>query len=244
MKNSRIWLAKVLGAAALFAVAAAPALASTDDGAQLETQRAQLDAAAHGQGAQQVNSQIVSAFSGLAGSNENAQALASGLRTGEPIVLNGTDADGNPTTTTITPSTSTMGWGNVYTALALTQASLSQQGITDPSSAQLSDALTSILNQRADGTGWGVIAQNLGVKLGPVISDLRSANGQLHAEQGGASNNGHATTAHAQPSSHPGQTAMGNHMDRPDRPARPARPDRPQRPSLPDRPPRPAHPGR
>lgn len=241
MRNSSIRLSNVLGVLALLAVAATPALASTSgDNTSLDTQRAQLDAAADGQGAQQVNSQIVSTFSDLAGSEENAQALASGLRTGEPIVLNGTGPDGSPTTTTITPSTRGMGWGNVYISLALAQASLSQQGITNPTNAQLSDALTSILNQRADHAGWGMIAQNLGVNLGTVISSLRSVNGQLHSAQGGVSSNA-AHPQHSGPSDHPGQAAMGNHMQRPERPMRPTRPERP---SLPERPPRPERPGR
>lgn len=206
MRNQLQMLFRIGAALVLMTAAAAPAMASTAaDGANVDVARSQLDAAARGQGSEQVNSQIVSTFSTLAGSEDNAQALASGLRTGGAIELKGTGPDGSTTSTTITPPTKGMGWGNVYITLSLAQASLNQQGITDPSNAQLSDALTAILSQRADGTGWGQIAQNLGVKLGPVVSALRSASGRLRADQGGVSSNA-AHPHQSGPSDHPGQT--------------------------------------
>src|SRR5260370_269144 len=83
--------------------------------------------------------------SSLAGSQENAVALANALRTGSPATLTytSTDANGKPTTTTatITPPTKPMGWGNVSHSLALTQFALNQAGITNPTSAELQAAL-------------------------------------------------------------------------------------------------------
>ena len=98
------------------------------------------------------------------------------------------------TGTTITPPTSKMGWGNVFISLSLAQKVLTQAGITDPTAAQLKIALmggdligtdgktvtvNGVLQLRADGMGWGKIAQVYGTKLGPVVSELKSANKQI-----------------------------------------------------------------
>lgn len=201
----------VLGA--LIALASAPSLAATRAVAASEppglvAARAAFDVLARDQGATQVNGQLVSTFSTLAGSSNNAQGLVSGLRTGQQITLTSAAPDGSPIYTTINPPTVGMSWGDVYVTLALAQASLSQQGIANPSGAQLGDALTGILTQRSGGAGWAQIAQGLGVKLGPIVSALRSANAQLGAEQGdpnsAAQPIGQQTTPRANPSMTPG----------------------------------------
>lgn len=92
------------------------------------------------------------------------------------------------TTTTITPPTGKMGLGNVRISLALAKAQLSHYNIDQPTSDQLSAALLGgsittgsgttatttqiqgILTMRSEGMGWGQIAQELGYKLGPIIS--------------------------------------------------------------------------
>jgi len=57
----------------------------------------------------------------------------------------------------------------------LAKASLAKQGITNPTKAQLDAERKSINAQRADGKGWGVIAQSLGLNLGQVVSDSNRA---------------------------------------------------------------------
>lgn len=94
------------------------------------------------------------------------------------------------TTTTITPPTGKMGWGNVFISLALAKTALANAGITDPTAEQLQAALTGgdvtladgstvtmkgVLEMRAEGMGWGRIAQAEGTKLGPVVSSIKSA---------------------------------------------------------------------
>jgi len=112
-----------------------------------------------------------------------------------------------PTTTTtestITPATGKMGWGNVKIALALAQAQLTKLGITNPTADQLNAALNGgtvsvttgtgatavttettldgVLAMRAEGMGWGQIAQAGGTKLGPVVSQLKMANVKVAA---------------------------------------------------------------
>ena len=85
------------------------------------------------------------------------------------------------TTTTEALPTGKMGYGNVKISLALAQESLRQQGITQPTSEQLhmamvGDSTTSgILQMRADGMGWGQIAQKYDVKLGQLMSGRQPA---------------------------------------------------------------------
>lgn len=118
-----------------------------------------------------------------------------------------TTTGGLPVTTTnatvITPPTGPMGHGNVYISLALAKQQLSQMGINEPTPQQLQAALTGgtiaqtngsgatatttttitklpgILTMRSEKMGWGKIAQELGTKLGPVMSGMKNANHSL-----------------------------------------------------------------
>jgi hypothetical protein len=122
---------------------------------------------------------LVNAFSDFAGSESNARSLVTGLRQGGEVTL-----EGAGTTQTFTPETRPMGYGNVRIALSLAREQLAQQGITQPTPAQLQAALQGgtvtsggqtakfpgVLQMRADGMGWGQIANSMGVKLGHVMS--------------------------------------------------------------------------
>jgi hypothetical protein len=143
--------------------------------------------------------QLVERYTGLAGSQQNSTAVVTGLRDSVPFTL----SDGK-TTTTIDPPTRKMGFGNVDNALALTEASLQKQGIAEATPEQLKSALMGVLQQRADGKGWGVIAHSMGFKLG-----------ELKREQ-------HRPERM--------QQARNERPDKPERPARPERPDKPERP--------------
>ena len=88
-----------------------------------------------------------------------------------------------------------MGYGNVSISLALARAQLAQQGITEPTPAQLQTALLGgsitangttvtyrgILQMRADGMGWGEIAHSFGARLGPIVSGIHTQNAHLSA---------------------------------------------------------------
>src|SRR5439155_22927542 len=87
----------------------------------------------------------------LAGSEKNDNVLLSKLPDGR-----------------FNPRFKKMGYGNIENALALAEASLPKQGVTKPTAAQLKTALTGVLQQRADGKGWGEIAHSMGLKLGDV----------------------------------------------------------------------------
>src|SRR5205807_9351839 len=85
--------------------------------------------------------------------------------------------------------TKPMGWGNVSHSLALAQFALNKAGITDPTSAELQTALqggsimtadgktvtfAGVLQQRADGMGWGRIAQSYGTTMGSVNRSIKA----------------------------------------------------------------------
>ena len=83
---------------------------------------------------------LATTYSTFAGSDANATALVDGLRTGKSITLTSTSGTTSGSTT-FTPATSQLGYGNVNIALALAKAELTKLGITDPTPAQLEAAL-------------------------------------------------------------------------------------------------------
>jgi hypothetical protein len=149
--------------------------------------------------AAQNESQLVERYTALAGSTENATSLVTGLREGKEVTLTR-----DTTTETFTPPTGKMGYGNVDHALALAEASLAKRGVEDPTLAQLETAVMEVLQMRADGMGWGRIAQDLGFKLGDVKRSDRA----------------------------PERVAIErpNRLEKPERPQRPERPEKPGRP--------------
>ena len=165
---------------------------------------------------------LVQKYTDLAGSEKNSRALVDGLRDSKKITL----TDGK-TTTTIDPPTQKMGYGNVNLALGMAEKSLADAGITNPTTEQLRTALMGgeiktrtgtvklegVLQMRADGMGWGQIANKLGFKVGEV-----AGNAPAKAER----------VAHR--ADKPDRPAKVDRPDRPDRPERAARPDKPERP--------------
>ena len=144
-------------------------------------------------GRTQVGNKVAAPFVTMAGSEENAIALATALRTGTTanLTFTSTSPTGKAaqTTTEVAIPTKPMGWGNVSHALALTQFSLRQAGIENPTAAELQAALdggtittaggksltlAGVLQQRADGMGWGRIAKTYGTTMGAVNRGLKA----------------------------------------------------------------------
>lgn len=182
-----------------------------------------------------------SSFSDLAGSESNSRSLVNGLRSGSDVTLTTQTSEGTPaTSTTFTPKTGKMGYGNTYIALGLAQESLKQAGVTDPTAADLQAALnggtvttgtgdtaktvtlTGILAQRAAGQGWGQIAKSNNLNLGQVVSDLRRDSRSLERSE--------------QPGDKPTKIDRPEKSERPEKPERLEKPERPDRPSKPSRP--------
>jgi hypothetical protein len=205
--------------AAIFAGASAGAAAADGSAVlQSETQRTDALSARHGQTL--VQTRIASQFSAFAGSEENAQSLVTGLRSGTPITLSAPASGGTrgTTLTPIDPGTRPMGHGNVFISLALAQQQLTRYGITNPTPQEIQAALTGgtitsasgqpvelqgVLTQRASGQGWGAIARSQGTNLGHVISGLKGMNQQVtvHATTTTQSAGGAATAAGSRPQS-------------------------------------------
>ena len=133
------------------------------------------------------SAKLAASYAQWAGSTANARSLVNGLSNGTAVTLNsGSNASPGAATgsTSFSPSTGKMGVGEVNIALSLAKTSLAEQGITNPTPAQISAALNGgmvtgptsttstpgVLSQRASGMGWGQIAQAMGVKLGSVVS--------------------------------------------------------------------------
>lgn len=205
LKSSRLKILVI----ALSLIGMGPAFA-LDDSTTLMTQSSTMDQLTSQQRTSKVTTKFASDFSTFAGSQQNAEALITGLRNSTPINLTSTTpgtttGTTTSTTTTITPPTKPMGFGNTYISLSLAQAQLAQNGIIDPTPTEINTALTGgtltttsiaadgtvvtkivtldgILTQRADGLGWGQIAKANGFKLGQVVSSVKSANKSYASE--------------------------------------------------------------
>ena len=152
----------------------------------------------------QSQDQLISRYTGLAGSRDNASALVNGLRDGRAVTL----SPGTPAERTFKLPTGKMGYGSVDNALALAEASLAKRGTTNPTPLQLEGAVMDVLTMRSSGQGWGQIAQSMGIKLGDVKRSDKATERIARAERG------------ARP-------------EKPERPQKPERPERPERPEKP-----------
>lgn len=134
----------------------------------------------------QVTGKLGAEYASFIGPDYSEQVVL-GLRDGTAISLPPTNPADPPVV--IDSPTGPMGYGNVDHSLALAQARLQQYGIYQPTSEQLQAALTGgevylvdasgnvtevpldgVLTLRAEGMGWGEIAHQYGMKLGPVVS--------------------------------------------------------------------------
>ena len=97
------------------------------------------------------------------------------MRNGTQVTL--TSSDGK--TTSFTPPTGKMGYGEVNISLALAEALMG------------SGSTQGILQLRASGMGWGQIANSPGFKLGEVVRSAKadSATQLVHCAAGGRTRN-------------------------------------------------------
>lgn len=154
----------------------------------------------------QTRDQLVEKYTPLAGSESNAKVLVNGLRDGKDFTINGT---------TFKTPTDKMGYGEINVALSIAEKEL---GTAKPTTQQLQTVLVGnsskpgILAMRADGKGWGQIAQAYGFKLGEVMRSEKADKAEKHDK--------HEKHARA---------------ERPERHGKPERPERPEKPERPGR---------
>jgi len=158
--------------------------AATQTGTGTSTTQAAMDTAASSPSGQH-DARYVQSISGrfgtFAGSDENLQSLATGLRHGTEITLVGSGDE----SLSFTPPTRPMGYGNVTHALNLASRQLAAAGITDPTAEEIHAAmlggtvstpggpvtLQGVLQLRSEGMGWGQIAHTLGLRPGRQVSN-------------------------------------------------------------------------
>lgn len=87
------------------------------------------------------------------------------------------------------------------------KANLTQQGIANPTAAELSKATDDVAALRASGMGWGAIANSLGLRLGEVVSAANRA--QKAEDPGSASAAGKAKSVAARSGDTPGASHGG-----------------------------------
>src|SRR5919108_573328 len=133
---------------------------------------------------------LVHKYAKFAGSEQNSKSLVNGLRNDREVRLSN-----NGKSTSFTPATDKMGYGNVDNALALAKHSLAKHGIRNPTPEQIKAALNGgtitdssgkrvqmqgVLQMRASGMGWGEIAQKQGTKLGHIKGRHGHGHGHGH----------------------------------------------------------------
>lgn len=157
-------------------------------------------------------------FADFLGGEEQAGTVVSGLRQGAAFSLE--SGSGSSGTTTIDPPTGTMGYGNVRITLRLAQAELGRLGITQPTSEELSAVLLGgevngtqvdgILSMRADGMGWGQIAQQYGMSVGQLMGKGAGLTKQVSPTTTSSQTTGKAGYVSSSPARTAGSQARAN----------------------------------
>ena len=164
--------------------------------------------------AAQSSDSLVDRYTVLAGSKDDARKLVNGLRSSTDFKIG---------STSFSTPTHDLGNGEVNIALALTEAQLASEKIATPTAEQLKAALEPILVERADGKGWGEIANGMGVRLGELLRAERArSEGRL------ARSIERTERIEARPE-------RPEKFERPDKPERPEKPHRPERPERANR---------
>lgn len=107
------------------------------------------------------------------------------------------------------------GWGETTIELAMAQHLTQTDATTYPT---MTEALNKIEMLRSQKMGWGKIANNLGFKLGPVVSDAQHVRNELRRE------------SHPEKSTGAGKSETAGKVERSGRPDSAARPEHPARP--------------
>lgn len=133
---------------------------------------------------------ITTEVGGVACSPDTVESLVDALHNGSAVTIT-TEVNGQPESATFTPTGPRLGYGEAYIALGLAAEELRDAGITSCATPQEWQAVLDggpitvtttgvavaqprqfpgILNLRAQGQGWGQIAQSGNVQLGQVLS--------------------------------------------------------------------------
>jgi hypothetical protein len=107
------------------------------------------------------------------------------------------------------------GWGETTIELAMAQHLMQTDATTYPT---MADALNKIATLRGDKLGWGKIAKDLGIKLGPVVNDAMRTRNELRKEIRMDKPLRAGTSGKAEKVEWAGRPERGGRLERPARP--------------------------
>lgn len=145
---------------------------------------------------------------------------------------------------------SKQGWGEISIRMGLAQELVKADPKTYPT---MTEALQKVGDLRAQGSGWGAIAKDLGFKLGPVVSEMRHVRNEMRAEMRNVDLDRGSKVSKREVAHERLQIERENkgdrmeraeRMERPERMEKAERPERPERPDRPERPEKPERSGR
>lgn len=136
--------------------------------------------------------------------------------------------------TDVVETESTMGVGEQNISDALSQAMVDASVDSEAGEIDFDTASADILEMRESGMGWGEIANELGFRLGDVVSDFHQADQakvNRLAREGRASDRSERVERGVRPE----RSERAERAERPERVERVARPERPEKPERPGR---------
>ena len=117
-----------------------------------------------------------------------------------------------------------MGWGEITISLAMAE----HLSATSKTPLTTEEALTKVEQLRSEKKGWGKIAQELGFKLGPVISKVERSEEAVKAADRQVTERGESKSKGDRPEKLE-RPDKGDRLDRAERAERSGRPERPGR---------------
>lgn len=119
---------------------------------------------------------------------------------------------------------SKQGWGEIAIRLAMAQDLTKTDSKTYPT---LAEAMQRIGDLRAREMGWGAIGKELGLALGPVVSEMQHVRQEMRAEAKRTATEGVVTPGEALARSQTERASQSGHADNAQRPRRTENSQRP-----------------
>lgn len=119
---------------------------------------------------------------------------------------------------------SKQGWGEIAIRLAMAQELTKTDPKTYPT---VAEAMRKIGDLRAQKMGWGATGKELGLALGPVVSEVQRVRQEMRAESKRAATEGIVSPGQALKRSQSGESSQADHADKSQRPKRTEKSQRP-----------------
>ena len=172
---------------------------------------------------------LIQRYTEMAGSEENATKLVTGLRDGSEKITLSDSGSSSGTTITNPMAGKKMGYGNVNIVLAMAERQMAGDGNPTLESV-LANPDNGILTLRASGMGWGQIAQDLGFKLGEVMGNAPSKESMAARKEERQSQRASSDARGGNRGGDRGNMARAERPGKIERPVKVERPERVERP--------------